>query len=110
MKVFQGECIPPLLKLLKFGTAEAQKEAAKEIYALSVGGVADQVLMDIFVTKGLVLNLWNQLHSKQKIVDDLLRALKKTFSIKKHSKLAEQISFLVVVQWLNQMHLTSWLV
>ena len=75
-KVFQGECIPPLLKLLKFGAAEAQKAASKEIYALSVGGVADQVLMDIFVAKGLVPNLWNQLHSKEKIVDDLLRALK----------------------------------
>eukprot|EP01018_Ginkgo_biloba_P019292 Gb_18151 [translate_table: standard] len=75
VKVLLGGCIPPLLALLRSGSAQAQKAAAKAIYAVSHGGVADHVGMKIFVTEGVVPSLWDQLHPKhkqEKVVDGLL--------------------------------------
>ncbi|KAH9307906.1 hypothetical protein KI387_035817, partial [Taxus chinensis] len=76
VKVLLGGCIPPLLGLLRSGSAEAQKAAAKAIYAVSHGGVAaEHVGMKIFMTEGVIPSLWDQLHPRhkqEKVVNDLL--------------------------------------
>ncbi|KAL2624510.1 hypothetical protein R1flu_008755 [Riccia fluitans] len=75
VRVLLGGCIPPLLHLLKAGSAEAQTAAAKAIYAVSQGGVRDHVGSKIFSTEGVVPNLWQQLQVGEKLdksVDGLL--------------------------------------
>ncbi|XP_057858673.2 protein CELLULOSE SYNTHASE INTERACTIVE 1 isoform X1 [Cryptomeria japonica] len=67
VKVLLGGCIPPLLGLLRSGSAEAKKAAAKAIYAVSHGGVAaEHIGMKIFMTEGVIPSLWEQLHPRQK--------------------------------------------
>ncbi|KAL3686272.1 hypothetical protein R1sor_008846 [Riccia sorocarpa] len=75
VRVLLGGCIPPLLHLLKAGSAEAQTAAAKAIYAVSQGGMRDHVGSKIFSTEGVVPNLWQQLQVGEKLdksVDGLL--------------------------------------
>ncbi|PQM33121.1 uncharacterized protein Pyn_16452 [Prunus yedoensis var. nudiflora] len=67
LKVLLGGCIPPLLSLLKSESTEARKAAAEAIYEVSSGGLSDDhVGMKIFITEGVVPNLWNQLNPKSK--------------------------------------------
>ncbi|BBN12529.1 hypothetical protein MPTK1_5g20900 [Marchantia polymorpha subsp. ruderalis] len=75
VRVLLGGCVPPLLHLLRSGSAEAQTAAAKAIYAVSQGGVRDHVGSKIFSTEGVVPNLWQQLQAGEKLdrsVDGLL--------------------------------------
>eukprot|EP01018_Ginkgo_biloba_P037971 Gb_38411 [translate_table: standard] len=75
VKVLLGGCIPPLLGLLKSGSAEAQIASAKAIHAVSQGGAKDHVGSKIFSTEGVVSMLWEQLQPGLKIgksVDGLL--------------------------------------
>ena len=67
LKVLLGGCIPPLLALLKSESTEARKAAAEALYEVSSGGLSDDhVGMKIFVTEGVVPNLWDQLNPKNK--------------------------------------------
>lgn len=67
LKVLLGGCIPPLLSLLKSESTEGRKAAAEAIYEVSSGGLSDDhVGMKIFITEGVVPNLWNQLNPKAK--------------------------------------------
>ncbi|KAK8717292.1 hypothetical protein V6N13_044565 [Hibiscus sabdariffa] len=75
VKVLLGGCIPPLLGLLKFSSAEGQIAAAKTIYAVSQDGAKDHVGSKIFSTEGVVPVLWKQLqngHKTGELVDNLL--------------------------------------
>ncbi|KAH9307091.1 hypothetical protein KI387_011495 [Taxus chinensis] len=75
IKVLLGGCVPPLLGLLKLGSVEAQKAAAKAIYAVSHGSLTDHVGSKIFVTEGVVTCLWDQLGTncnRDKFIDGLL--------------------------------------
>lgn len=67
VKVLLGGCIPPLLALLKVNSPDAQLAAAQTIYAVSQGGVTDQVGCKIFATEGVVPKLWEQLQPKQNL-------------------------------------------
>lgn len=73
LKVLLGGCIPPLLSLLKSESTEARKAAAEAIYEVSSGGLSDDhVGMKIFITEGVVPNLWNQLNpnsNQDKVVE-----------------------------------------
>ena len=67
LKVLLGGCIPPLLALLKSESTEARKAAAEALYEVSSGGLSDDhVGMKIFVTEGVVPNLWDQLNPNNK--------------------------------------------
>ncbi|XWS21656.1 hypothetical protein CRYUN_Cryun30bG0073200 [Craigia yunnanensis] len=67
LKVLLGGCIPPLLSLLKSESTEARKAAAEVIFEVSSGGLSDDhVGMKIFVTKGVVPTLWEQLSPTNK--------------------------------------------
>ncbi|KAJ8557986.1 hypothetical protein K7X08_004752 [Anisodus acutangulus] len=67
LKVLLGGCLPPLLSLLKSDSADARKAAAEAIFAVSSSGVSgDHFGMKIFITEGVVPNLWEQLNPKQK--------------------------------------------
>ncbi|CAM6095033.1 unnamed protein product [Calypogeia fissa] len=75
VRVLLGGCVPPLLHLLKSGSADAQTAAARAIHAVSQGGARDHVGSKIFSTEGVVPNLWQQLQDGQKLdksVDGLL--------------------------------------
>ncbi|MCO5597775.1 hypothetical protein L7F22_051857 [Adiantum nelumboides] len=67
VKVLLGGCIPPLLAVLKVNSPDAQLAAAQTIYAVSQGGVTDQVGCKIFSTEGVVPKLWEQLQPKQNL-------------------------------------------
>ncbi|KAH7284763.1 hypothetical protein KP509_34G069600 [Ceratopteris richardii] len=67
VKVLLGGCIPPLISLLKVNSPDAQLAAAQTIYAVSQGGVTDQVGCKIFATEGVVPKLWEQLQPKQNL-------------------------------------------
>lgn len=74
IKVLLGGCIPHLLGLLRVGLVEAQKAAAKAIYAVSRGGLTDHVGSKIFVTERVVPCLWDQLRAncQDKLIGGLL--------------------------------------
>ncbi|CAH8254657.1 unnamed protein product [Arabidopsis lyrata] len=66
-KVLIGGCIPPLLSLLKSDSVDARRAAAEAIYEVSLCGLdGDSVGTKIFVTEGVVPNLWDQLKTKKK--------------------------------------------
>ncbi|KAJ7541840.1 hypothetical protein O6H91_10G079100 [Diphasiastrum complanatum] len=67
IKVLLGGCIPPLLALLRHGSIEAQNAAAKAIYAVTRGGIKDNVGSKIFSTEGVVPSLWEQLQPGHKL-------------------------------------------
>lgn len=83
IKVLLGGCIPHLLGLLRVGLVEAQKAAAKAIYAVSRGGLIDHVGSKIFVTERVVPCLWDQLRNncQDKLIGGLLTgALRNLYS------------------------------
>ncbi|EFJ29879.1 hypothetical protein SELMODRAFT_90812 [Selaginella moellendorffii] len=67
VKVLLGGCIPPLLSLLRLGSADAQTAAAVAINAVTRGGIRDHVGSRIFSTEGVVPSLWQQLQSSPKL-------------------------------------------
>jgi hypothetical protein len=71
---FPAGCIPHLLGLLRVGLVEAQKAAAKAIYAVSRGGLTDHVGSKIFVTERVVPCLWDRLRAncQDKLIGGLL--------------------------------------